>query len=292
MVLAAGAIPRAAAAQNNTPAATSPLSADDAFLKGSEAFNRKDFAQALSWLRQAADQGNARAQGMLGGMYQNGEGVKQNYAQALLWNRKAADQGLAVAQANLGIMYANGIGVTQDLGKAIEWSEKAAAQGVTQAQQNLESLQHVAQGPSDDEIIQLVKDRVKHDAIESITAEYAGVDKMTTDAVSIFQAKSKAAVSVSLACSLNAPKDRSACLEKMKTELLAERSARLKKTQNSDLGTEFVYSIQDKTNYENNYVTFVNIRQRGTDKTFRWKLLLQFARGAWTIAKREEQEIN
>ncbi len=365
VILATGVGPKDTSAQNNAPAATSTPSADDAFRKGFEAFQRKDFSQALIslrqaadqgdgraqtmlglmyrdgdgarqdhaqaliwlgkaaqqgdavaqanlsvmyakgegtkqdypraliWLRKAADQNHAAAQGLLGTMYLNGEyGVKQDYAQALLWLSKSAEQGLADAQSKLGFMYANGRGVTQDLGKAIEWSQKAAAQGDAQAQQNLQIFQNIMRGPSDDEIIQAVKDRLRHDTIESIKAEYAGVDKQSTDnPFSIFQAKSKAAVSLSLACSLNAPKDRQPCLDKMKAELLADRAARLKETQNKDLDAAWVFSIRDKTRYENNYVSSVNIRQRGNDKTFRWKLLLDFANGAWTIAERTEQAV-
>ncbi|MEW6560686.1 MAG: tetratricopeptide repeat protein, partial [Pseudomonadota bacterium] len=73
----------------------------------------QDLAQAASWFRKAADQGDADAQYNLGVMYANGQGVPQDYAQAASWFRKAADQGYAAAQNNLGIMYANGQGVPQ-----------------------------------------------------------------------------------------------------------------------------------------------------------------------------------
>jgi hypothetical protein len=291
MALAAGVAPKVADAQNAAPPASSAVSAEDSFGKGVETFKRNDFPQAAIWFRRAAEQGDARGQAMLGSMYRYGKGVKQDYAQALVWNQKAADQGIADAQLNLGAMYGNGEGVTQDLGKAIEWTQKAAAQGDKQAQENLRGMQQLAQGPSDDEIIRADKDRSKRDAIESVRAEYAGVDKMTTDSDSIFQAKSKAAVTISLECSMNAPKDRPACLEKAKTELLAERAARIKKIQDTDVGAQFIYSVESKKNYEGNYVAVVNVRQRGTDKTFRSKLLLRFINGAWMIAEKSEKEV-
>ena len=56
------------------------------------------------------------------------------------------------------------------------------------------------------------------------------------------------------------------------------------------MGADFIYSVEDKKNYEGNYVAFVNVRQRGTDKTFRSKLLLKFANGAWTIIEKSEAE--
>ena len=44
----------------------------------------------------------------------NGQGVPQDYAEAVTWYRKAAEQGDADAQYNLGVMYAKGQGVPQD----------------------------------------------------------------------------------------------------------------------------------------------------------------------------------
>ena len=64
----------------------------------------QDYAQALTWYRKAADQGNAEAQNNLGVMCESGHGVPQDYAQAVVWYRKAADQGFAPAQYNLGVM--------------------------------------------------------------------------------------------------------------------------------------------------------------------------------------------
>ena len=62
----------------------------------------KDDAQAVAWVRKAADQGLAPAQNNLGKMYENGRGVAKDDAQAVYWYRKAADQGQADAQNNLG----------------------------------------------------------------------------------------------------------------------------------------------------------------------------------------------
>ena len=46
---------------------------------------RKNFAEALSWYRKAADQGNAEAQNGVGLLYANGWGVAQDYGEARLW---------------------------------------------------------------------------------------------------------------------------------------------------------------------------------------------------------------
>lgn len=64
--------------------------------------------------RQAAEQGDAAAQALVGGMYLVGEGVPRDFAEAAKWYRKAAEQGNADAQYDLGVMYADGQGVPRD----------------------------------------------------------------------------------------------------------------------------------------------------------------------------------
>ena len=62
-------------------------------------------------------------------MYANGEGVPEDDAEAVRWLRLAADQGHADAQHNLGWMYANGEGVPEDDAEAARWYRLAADQG-------------------------------------------------------------------------------------------------------------------------------------------------------------------
>lgn len=83
------------------------------FDEGLTAANKGDFATAILNWRPLAEQGNARAQLILGAMYADGQGVPQDYKEAVVWFRKAADQGFARAQFSLGVMYANGQGVPQ-----------------------------------------------------------------------------------------------------------------------------------------------------------------------------------
>jgi TPR repeat protein len=66
-----------------------------------EAYDRRDYAEAMRWLRQAADQGNALAQVKIGQFYSHGRGVAQNYDEAMRWYRIAADQGDAAAQTKM-----------------------------------------------------------------------------------------------------------------------------------------------------------------------------------------------
>ena len=59
--------------------------------------------------------------------------MRQDYAEAVKWYRQAADQGNADAQNNLGAMYYNGQGVHQDLHLSKEWFGQACNGGVQEA---------------------------------------------------------------------------------------------------------------------------------------------------------------
>jgi TPR repeat protein len=75
-----------------------------------------------------ADQVVARAQDLLGFLYQQGLGIAQDRAEAVKWFGKAADQGEMGAQYSLALAYQNGWGVERDYGEAAEWFRKAADQ--------------------------------------------------------------------------------------------------------------------------------------------------------------------
>ena len=81
---------------------------------GFEAYQRGDYTTAMRLVRPLADQGNAKAQEMVGRMYEQGQGVAQNYGEAYKWYRLAADQGNADAQFSLGEMYSEGRGVPRN----------------------------------------------------------------------------------------------------------------------------------------------------------------------------------
>jgi TPR repeat protein len=66
-------------------------------------------------LRERAAAGDAEAQFSLGKNYEAGRsGLKKNYAEAASWYRKSAVQGNAYAQASLGILYHSGKGLPRD----------------------------------------------------------------------------------------------------------------------------------------------------------------------------------
>jgi S1-C subfamily serine protease len=111
----------------------------------------QDYAQAAAWIRKAAEQGNALAQYELGALYHEGHGIPQDYAQAAAWYRKAAEQGEARAQYELGVLYREGHGVPQDDTQGATWYRKAAEQGNATAQLTLGLLyEHGVGVPKDD----------------------------------------------------------------------------------------------------------------------------------------------
>ena len=92
---------------------------------GEAAYERKDYATALTKWRRAAQQGDAQAQSNLGVMYQYGQGVEQDYKEAVRWYKLAAQQGNAYAQSNIGALYSDGQGLEQDYKEAVRWYQLA-----------------------------------------------------------------------------------------------------------------------------------------------------------------------
>jgi tetratricopeptide (TPR) repeat protein len=100
----------------------------------------KDEARSIVWFCKAAAQGNAGAEYCLGGAYYLGRGVPKVVSEAVKWWRKAAGHGSADAQINLAGCYENGEGVVQDFLEAFKWTKLAAAHGKPGAQQKCEEL--------------------------------------------------------------------------------------------------------------------------------------------------------
>jgi localization factor PodJL len=88
-------------------------------------------------LRQAAAQGDARAQFAIASRYAEGHGTPQNLTEAVRWLERAASAGLAPAQYRLAVMYERGQGVAKDLGRARSWYQAAAEKGNVKAMHNL-----------------------------------------------------------------------------------------------------------------------------------------------------------
>src|SRR3954452_17858562 len=68
---------------------------------GMAAYYRGDYVPAMRGFRRLAEQGNAKAQNVLGVMFRNGEGAPKNPASAHMWCSFAAKRGDAKAKAEL-----------------------------------------------------------------------------------------------------------------------------------------------------------------------------------------------
>jgi TPR repeat protein len=68
---------------------------------GMAAYNRGDYVPAIRLFRPLAEQGNPKAQSVLGVMYRRGQGVARNSAHAFVWFSRAAARGDAKAKAEL-----------------------------------------------------------------------------------------------------------------------------------------------------------------------------------------------
>ncbi len=68
---------------------------------GMAAYNRGDYVPAIRVFRTLAEQGNAKAQNVLGVMFRKGEGVPKSPARAHMWFSFAAKRGEAGARAEL-----------------------------------------------------------------------------------------------------------------------------------------------------------------------------------------------
>ena len=107
---------------------------------GIAAFSAKNYPKALELLRPEAEQGVAKAQGLLARMHANGWGTRKNLEDALKWARLAAAQGDSAGQVGVGYVYRNGLGVTKDYAEALKWFRLAAEQGDAIGQSNLGNM--------------------------------------------------------------------------------------------------------------------------------------------------------
>jgi TPR repeat protein len=86
------------------------------------AYERKDFALAVSLWKPLAAEGNAEAETLLGAMYWQGEGVPRDHAEAARLYLAAAERGYARAQNDIGFMYGFGEGIPpHDDVQAYKW---------------------------------------------------------------------------------------------------------------------------------------------------------------------------
>lgn len=93
---------------------------------------------SVMWSRRSAEAGYAMGQRNLGVNYYYGlHGLAADYAEAIKWLRPAAEAGIDDAQYLMGLCYGRGEGVEQDDGESLRWLRLAAWQGQELAQKAL-----------------------------------------------------------------------------------------------------------------------------------------------------------
>src|SRR6478672_9229687 len=108
--------------------ASAPLSAQSV-KAGIDAWQRADYAAAVSIWRPLAERGDADAQFNLGQAYRLGRGVTINLAAAKTWFERAAASGHLDAQTTLGLLlFQNG-----DQAQGLKWLKQAAEKGEPRA---------------------------------------------------------------------------------------------------------------------------------------------------------------
>ena len=108
--------------------ASAPVSAQSV-KTGIEAWQRADYAKAVSIWRPLAESGDADAQFNLGQAYRLGRGVTINLGAAKTWFERAATAGHLDAQTTLGLLlFQNG-----DQQQGLKWLRRAADQGEPRA---------------------------------------------------------------------------------------------------------------------------------------------------------------
>ncbi len=112
----------------------------------------KDDAEAALWYRKAAEQGDPLGQRLLGAAYDRGLGVPEDHVEAAQWYLRAADQGQAWAQLIIGSMYQRGRGVPQSDAQAAEWFRKSAIQGNRGGQNALGAMYESGRGVAEDHV--------------------------------------------------------------------------------------------------------------------------------------------
>lgn len=85
---------------------------------------KQDYKEAIRWFSKASEDNDSLSLCVLGEMYLMGDGVKKDYSSAYKFLKKASELGEPRANAGLGVIFYSGYGVEKDCNKAISYFEK------------------------------------------------------------------------------------------------------------------------------------------------------------------------
>lgn len=110
---------------------------EEFFQNGLKAYKEKNYIKATDFFEKSCTGGNAAGCNILGAMYANGEGLKQDFIKAAPLYEKACNGGYLTGCFGLAVLYAKGEGVKKDFFNAILLYEKACNGGYAEGCFNL-----------------------------------------------------------------------------------------------------------------------------------------------------------
>lgn len=113
---------------------------DACYKKGKELYIRREYKDAIEWIRNAAEAGHADAQAVFAEAYVFGHGVPRNTDEAEKWSERAAAQKDSDYQYYVAQKFKNGLHLRKNIKKAIKWFRKAAETGLVEAQKELAQI--------------------------------------------------------------------------------------------------------------------------------------------------------
>lgn len=99
---------------------------DTTYRQGLDLYEKKEYAEALPFILEAAEAGHKDGMAVLAAMYLFGQGVENDSEKAKQWLEVAATRGQVDAQSILGIMYATGQGGARNIPEAAKWLTRAS----------------------------------------------------------------------------------------------------------------------------------------------------------------------
>ncbi|MCP1659412.1 tetratricopeptide repeat protein [Neisseria perflava] len=121
--------------------------------EGIDAYNRRDYSDAMTLFTQASAAGHMKAPRYIGLMYLNGYGVTKNPMRAVAEFTKGAEQGDITSQYWLAYCYEQGIGVQKDMDQAEKWYQVSARRGDHVAAPAMTALGRLAEVESQEEAV-------------------------------------------------------------------------------------------------------------------------------------------
>lgn len=127
---------------------------------------------------------------------------------------------------------------------------------------------------SDEDVVALMIDHLRNDDWQSMNAACTDIEHMKFDDGGIGP------------CGIFiAPRGKPQCIAENRAKRRVECNEERARLSSPAYGSNLVFSVLQKANYEGTYVAIVNVRQKGNDQTGQAKMYVQWQNGKWVITK-------